>query len=249
MTTGRNIYVYAGVSESESVGTYMWFYVGSRVGSKCSELRRMHAYTLNSMHVIYTIIHSMLRGCTWAYHTTRQHISSEIKVTGYSLLVKMDKSDNHVVIKYLQLKGLTTTAIRAYMVLTLGDDAPVSVTVQRWAAEFKRGRQSLEDDLRSERPSTAAPRKMFNKYTITMIVDDRQFTTRHTANREGISHERVANMVRHELGMKVSVLLTREAPGSSSPVRIYAARESNHRHSFPCAGALSTRQVSTYKYT
>ena len=40
------------------------------------------------------------------------------------------------------------------MVATLGDDAPDLSTVQKWAADFKRGRESLEDDSRSGRPAT-----------------------------------------------------------------------------------------------
>ena len=41
------------------------------------------------------------------------------------------------------------------MVATLRDDAPALLTVQKWAAEFKRGRESLEDEPRSGRPVTA----------------------------------------------------------------------------------------------
>jgi len=36
-----------------------------------------------------------------------------------------------------------------------GDSAPSFTTVKFWAAEFKRGRKSLGDDERSERPKTA----------------------------------------------------------------------------------------------
>ena len=67
----------------------------------------------------------------------------------------MDKIWHRGVIRYLQKKELTTKKIHADMVSTLGDDAPALSTVKKWAAEFKKGRKSLEDDLRSGRPSTA----------------------------------------------------------------------------------------------
>ena len=66
----------------------------------------------------------------------------------------MDKIWHRDVIRYLQKKGLTTEEIHTDMVSTLGDDAPALSTVKKWAAEFKRGRESLEDDPRSGRPST-----------------------------------------------------------------------------------------------
>ena len=51
------------------------------------------------------------------------------------------------VIRYLQKKGLTTKEIYTDMVSTLGDNDP-ALSIVNWAAEFKRGRESLEDDPR-----------------------------------------------------------------------------------------------------
>ena len=68
----------------------------------------------------------------------------------------MDKIWHHGVIRYLQKKGLTTKEIHTDTVSTLGDDAPALSTVKKWAAEFKKGRESLENDPRSGHPSTAA---------------------------------------------------------------------------------------------
>ena len=67
----------------------------------------------------------------------------------------MDKIWHRGVIRYLQKKGLTTKEIHTDMVSTLGDDALALSTVKKWAAKFKRGRESLEDDLRSGHPSIA----------------------------------------------------------------------------------------------
>ena len=56
----------------------------------------------------------------------------------------MNKIWHRGVIRYLQKKELTTKEIHTDMVSTLGDDAPALSTVKKWAAEFKRGRESLE---------------------------------------------------------------------------------------------------------
>ena len=57
----------------------------------------------------------------------------------------MDKIWHRGVIKYLQKRGLTPKDIHVDKFATLVDDAPALWTVQKWAAEFKRGRESLED--------------------------------------------------------------------------------------------------------
>ena len=89
------------------------------------------------------------------------------------------------------------------MVSTLGDNALALATVKKWAAEFKR-RESLEDDPRSGRPSTAQPKKTLTAFQ-QMVMNDRQLTISHLANVISISHERVENILHNKLGMsKVS---------------------------------------------
>ena len=90
----------------------------------------------------------------------------------------MDKIWHRDVIRYLQKKGLTAKEIHADMVSTLGDDAPALSTVKKWAAEFKRGRESLEDDPRSGRPSTATTQENIDRI-YQMVMNDRQLTISH----------------------------------------------------------------------
>jgi len=59
--------------------------------------------------------------------------------------VNMDKFQKRAVIKYLFLKGMFGKAIHD-MLATLGDNAPVYSVVKIWLAEFKRGRNSVEDE-------------------------------------------------------------------------------------------------------
>ena len=72
----------------------------------------------------------------------------------------MDKIWQRGIIKYLQKKGLAPKDIHADMVATLGDDAPALSTVKKWEAEFKKGRESLEDDPRSGRPASATTQEI-----------------------------------------------------------------------------------------
>ena len=97
-------------------------------------------------------------------------------------------------------KGLTTKEIHADRVSTLGDDAPALSTVKKWAAEFNRGRESLEDDPRSGRPSTATTQENIDRIH-QMVMNDRRF------NHESLSiyREQVENILHNELGIsKVS---------------------------------------------
>ena len=58
-------------------------------------------------------------------------------------------------------------------------------TVKRWVGEFKRGRQSLEDDVRPGRPVTVATPEMVNKVH-DIVMTDRRVTERYIASKTGI---------------------------------------------------------------
>ena len=64
----------------------------------------------------------------------------------------MDKKESRAVIKYLHKKGMKTKEIHDDMVKTLGEDSPCYSTVKKWVADFKRGRESTDDDARTGRP-------------------------------------------------------------------------------------------------
>ena len=85
----------------------------------------------------------------------------------------MDKIWHRGVIRYLQQKGLTTKETHTDMVSTLGDDAPALSTVKKWAAEFKRRRESLEGYPRSGRPSTATTQENIDRiHQIVRMTDN-----------------------------------------------------------------------------
>ena len=113
----------------------------------------------------------------------------------------MDKIGERTVIQYLHKKGFTPKDIHNEMVATLRKDAPSYATVKRWVAEFKRGRQSLEDDPRPGRPVTVATPEMLNKVH-DIVMTDRRVTERYIASTVGISQERVHSILTEDLEMR-----------------------------------------------
>ena len=111
-------------------------------------------------------------------------------------------------------KRINNQGNSCYMVSTLGDDALALSTVKKWAAEFKRGRESLEDDPRSGRPSTATTQENID-HIHQMVMNDRRLIISHLANVISISCELVENILHNELGM--SKVLTRWVPRLLTP--------------------------------
>ena len=58
----------------------------------------------------------------------------------------MDNISHRATIRYLGFEGLTPKDIHEDMVVKLGKNAPSYSMVKKWPAEFKRNRESLEDD-------------------------------------------------------------------------------------------------------
>ena len=69
--------------------------------------------------------------------------------------MEIRKIEYRAVIKFLCLEGSTAKEIYYQLAAVYGPSVPSFSTATRWFNEFKRGRQSLEDDTRSGRPSTA----------------------------------------------------------------------------------------------
>jgi histone-lysine N-methyltransferase SETMAR len=68
----------------------------------------------------------------------------------------MDKIEYCAVIKFFAKEGLMPNEIRSKFIKVYGDSSPSFSKIKKWAAEFKRGRTSLEDDPREGRPKSAA---------------------------------------------------------------------------------------------
>jgi transposase len=67
----------------------------------------------------------------------------------------MDKIEYRAVIKFFVKEGLTPNEIHSKFIKVYGDSSPSFSIIKKWAAEFKRGRTSLEDDPHEGRPKNA----------------------------------------------------------------------------------------------
>jgi len=60
--------------------------------------------------------------------------------------LKMDRTEYRAVIKFFVKECLTPNEIHSKFITVYGDSSPSFSTIKKWAADFKRGRTSLEDD-------------------------------------------------------------------------------------------------------
>jgi transposase len=72
-----------------------------------------------------------------------------------SVSLKINKIEYRAVIKFFVREGLTPNEIHSKFIKVYGDSSPSFSTVKKWAAEFKRGRTSLEVYPREGRPKSA----------------------------------------------------------------------------------------------
>ena len=67
----------------------------------------------------------------------------------------MEKLEIRAVINYICKKGMPLKKIHEDFMETLGKESPFYSTAKIWAAEFKKERESIEDDELSGRPKDA----------------------------------------------------------------------------------------------
>jgi len=108
----------------------------------------------------------------------------------------MDKIEYRAVIKFFVKEGLTPNEIHKSLWGLFS-----FVTIMKWAAEFKRGRTSLEDDPREGRPKSATPPEIIEQVH-DMVLHDRQMKVREISETIGISKERVGYILHDELDIK-----------------------------------------------
>jgi transposase len=113
----------------------------------------------------------------------------------------MVKIEYRAVIKFFVKEGLTPNEIHSNFVKAYGDSFLSFSTIKKWAAEFKRGRTSLEDDPREGRPKSGTTPEIIEQVH-DMLLDDRRMKVREIAETIGISKERVGYILHEELDMK-----------------------------------------------
>jgi transposase len=113
----------------------------------------------------------------------------------------MDKIEYRAIIKFFVKEGLTPNEIYSKFMEVYGDSSPSFSTIKKWAAEFKRGHTSLEDDPREGHPKSATPPEIIEQMH-NMVLDDRRMKVREMAETIGISKECAGYILHEELDMK-----------------------------------------------
>jgi len=111
----------------------------------------------------------------------------------------MDKIEYCVVLKFFVKDGLTQNEIHSKFIKVYGDSSPLFSTIKKWAAEFKRGCTSLEDDPCKGRPKSATTPEIIAQVH-DMVLDDWQMKVREIAETIGISKERVEYIFAWRIG-------------------------------------------------
>jgi len=113
----------------------------------------------------------------------------------------MDKIEYSAVKKFFVKEGLTPNEIHSKFIKVYGGSSPSFLTIKKWAAEFKRGCTSLEDDPREGRPKSATTPEIIEQVH-DMVLDDGRMKVREIAETMGISKERVGYILHEQLDMK-----------------------------------------------
>ena len=121
----------------------------------------------------------------------------------------MDKIQYRAVIKFFVKEGLTPNEIHSKFIKVYGDSSPSFSTIKKWAAEFKRGRTSLEDDPREGRPKSGTTPEIIEQVH-DMVLDAQQMKVLGISENIGISKEYVGDILHEELDKKK--LCTRWVP-------------------------------------
>jgi len=91
--------------------------------------------------------------------------------------------------------------IHSKFINVYGDSSLSFSTIKKWAAEFKRGCTSPEDDPYEGRPKSAPPPEI-TEQVHDMVLDDRRMKVHEIAEAIGISKKHVGYILHEELDMK-----------------------------------------------
>jgi transposase len=98
----------------------------------------------------------------------------------------MDKIECRAVLKFSVKESLMPNEIHSKFIKVCGDSSPSFSTIKKWAAEFKRGHTSLEDDPCEGRPKSATTPEIIEQVH-DMLLDDRRIKVLEIAETIGIS--------------------------------------------------------------
>jgi len=106
--------------------------------------------------------------------------------------------ETQAVIKFFFLQGKAPKEIHAILTETLGEHAPLYVTIKNWVAQFKHGDFSTCDAPRPRQPKTVTTPEIID-HIHELIWEDCQISAKSVAEQLGISCEWVESIIHEDL--------------------------------------------------
>ena len=110
------------------------------------------------------------------------------------------KFEHRAVIKFFTLRGNNATEIEKELHGVYGDSTPPYRTIAWWVAEFKRGRDNLEDDPRSGRPATAVTEENVERAE-NLVKENRRIKLKELEATLGIGRPAIVSILHEHLGL------------------------------------------------
>jgi [histone H3]-lysine36 N-dimethyltransferase SETMAR len=126
------------------------------------------------------------------------------------------KFETRSVIKFLVKEGKGPKEIHDRLMVVYKDTCPSYTTIKFWSAQFKQGRESIQDDERSGRPATAVNKENCQKIE-SMVMANRRLKANEIAKELSISKTSVLEILHDCLGM--SKVCARWVPRMLSPMQ------------------------------
>ena len=133
----------------------------------------------------------------------------------------MQKFEYRAVIKFLTKKGLSAVNFHQELISVYGEDCCSRSTVERWSREFRRGRETLEDDERSGRPSTSTTGQVVEA-TERLVMNDRRIIIEEIAASVDISSGSAHTILHDHLHMNKCI--SKSVPPSSDATNAKRSR-------------------------
>ena len=115
--------------------------------------------------------------------------------------MKLNREHFRAIIFYNFRRRLTQQQCIDELISIFGDEAPSRTCIYRWHGEFKRGRNSLQDEFREGRPKSVVVPETIDAVR-QMILQDRHVTYREIETTIGISGTSIYSILHEHLTVK-----------------------------------------------
>ena len=122
-------------------------------------------------------------------------------VVGFDATVGNTRMEQRINLKFLVKLRKSPTECFKLLTEVYGEDEMSRPRVFKWHKRFKSGREEVEDDPRSGRPSTTKTDKNIVRVK-QMVRSDRRLTIRMIADNLDLNRESVRSILLHDLGMR-----------------------------------------------